>query len=165
MLWKKEETCPFEIENGIVIDYMCDRFVMIIKDDVWTEYEVTAFHHHKLHISFLYDRVCAIFLFENVDSIDTSDASFDIHSCDEAQALLAKDQYDVEIYLVNQANKICAGRSISFDKTASSTIKKSLQKQMDTPYDDDGFDRALQKIQGVYEPFEMEQMALVKSTF
>lgn len=165
MLWKKEEQCPFTLENGIVIDYMKDRFVMMIKDDVWTDYEIHAFQHHKLKLSFLYERVCAIFLFENVDSIDTSDASFDIHNCEEAPSLLAKDQYDVEIYLIDQTNKFCAGRSVSFDKNASSIIKKSLQKQMDTPYDDAGFDRALEKLQGVYEPFEMEDMALVKCSF
>lgn len=165
MLWKKEDGCPFEIENGIVIDYIQDRFVMLIKDDVWTEYEVHAFHHHKLHLSFVYERVCAIFLFENVDAIDTSDASFDIHNCEEAETLLAKQQYDVEIYLIDKNNQVCAGRSISFDKKASKIIRDCLQKQMNTPYDEAGFDRALQKMQGQYEPFEMEEIALLKSVF
>lgn len=165
MLWKKEEICPFTLENGIVIDYMKDRFVMMIKDDVWTEYEIQAFQHHKLKLSFLYERVCAIFLFENVDSIDTSDVSFDIHNCEEAAALLANDQYDVEIYLIDQTNKFCAGRSVSFDKSASRIMKESLSKQMETPYDDAGFDHALEKIQSVYEPYEMEDMASIKCVF
>lgn len=165
MLWKKDEICPFTLEDGIVVDYMENRFVMIIKDDIWTDFEVQAFARNKLYISFLYERVCAMFLFTNVDSIDTSDASFDVHNCDEKEILLQQLQYDMEIYLVGSEHKIYAARSISFDKQASALIRSNLQKQMDTPYDDEGFDRALMKIQGSYEPFEMEEMALLKESF
>lgn len=165
MLFKKEDHCPYELDNGIVIDYVQGSFVMLVKDDVWTDYEIDAFHHHKLNLYFLYQRVCAIFLLENVDSIDTSDASFDIHNCDCAQEILAQEQYSVEAYLINKENIVCAGRSLNFDKAASKTIHDALKKQMDTPYDDAGFDRALEKIQGTYEPFEMEELALIKVSF
>lgn len=165
MLWKKDETCPYDLEDGIMVDYIEERFVLIVKDEVWTDYEVHAFHHNKINISFLYERVCALFLFENSDSIDTSDASFDIHLCDEAEALLHKEQYDMELYLVDQKNVICAGRSISFDKAASTIIRTHLEKQFDTPYDEEGFDRALMKIQSAAQPFELEEKALVKASF
>lgn len=165
MLWNGKEKLPFELENGIVIDYVEGNFVIVVKDDVWTEHEQKALNKHALHIYFVYERICALFLLENVDSIDTSDASFDIHHCDAAQEILSKDQYDVEIYLVDQTNTICACRSVTFDKKASAIIREHLQKQMDTPYDDEGFDRALYKIQMTYEPFEMEEMALVKGEF
>lgn len=165
MLWKQGETAPVDVENGIVIDFVEGRFVIIVKDDVWTEYEQKALHKNALHIYFVYERVCALFLLENVDSIDTSDASFDIHNCDYAKELLEKDQYELEIYLLDSKNMICAARAVTFDKKMSAIIKESLQKQMDTPYDDEGFDRALAKIQGTYEPFEMEEMALCKGVF
>jgi len=165
MLWKQKETIAIPLEDGIVVDFVKGRFAFIIKDDIWTEYECKALFANPLHICFLYERVCAIFLLENTDSIDTSDASFDIHVCEEAQALLEKDRYDAEIYLVDGNNLVCAARAVSFDQTASAIIKKHLQKQMDTPYDEAGFDRALVKIQNSYEPFEMEEKALIKSSF
>lgn len=165
MLWKTGDHAKLPLENGIAIDYTEGRFVLVVKDDIWTEYECRALHHHPLHIYFVYERVCALFLLENVDSIDTSDAIFDIHSCDEAQRLLESELYDMEIYLLDAHDMVCASRRVSFDRKNSAIIRTYLQKQMDTPYDDEGFDRALAKIQGAYEPFEMEQMALFKAIF
>lgn len=165
MYLNKDEVCTLQLENGIVIDYIEDSFVIIVKDDVWTDFEVQAFKRNKLNIYFLYERVCAMFLLENVDSIDTSDCSFDIHDCEQAVNLLSTTQIDVEIYLIDAKNIIKAARRVSFDKQASRIIVDALQKQMDTPYDEEGFDHALAKLQGSYEPFEMENMALVKGSF
>ena len=165
MIWNHGDTLAIPLADGIVIDYVENRFVIVIKDELWCEHECQALHQNPLHIYFLYERVCAIFLVGNVDSIDTSDVSFDIHECAEAKQLLANDQYDVEIYLVNKNQTICAARRLTFSKEQSAIIQEHLCKQYDTPYDDAGFDRALQKIQGMYEPFEMEGMALFKGIF
>lgn len=165
MLWKQDEIIPVELADGIVIDYIEGRFVLVVKDEVWTPYERTALHKNPLHIYFVYERVCAIFLLENVDSIDTSDASFDIHNCEAAAEVLKQEQYELEIYLLDEQNMVCAARCVTFDKKASKIIREHLQKQFDTPYDDAGFDRALFKIQATYEPFEMEAMAVVKGVF
>lgn len=165
MIWKKGDTLTIPFTDGIVMDYMENRFVIVIKDAVWCEHECWALHHNPLHIYFLYERICAIFLVENVDSIDTSDISFDIHECGEAQQLLKNERYDIEIYLVNEDQAVCAARSVSFNREQSEIVREYLQKQYDTPYDEVGFDRALQKIQGTYEPFEMEHMALFKGVF
>lgn len=165
MLWQNNEIIDIKLSEGIVIDFINNRFVVIIKDDVWTDYEKKALHHYPLHIYFVYERVCAFFLIENVDSIDTSDAVFDIHACDEKEAVLKQEQYEVEIYLVNSQNKVCAGRSITLSKADSKIIREALTKQQETAYDDEGFDRALYKLQHTYEPFEMEKLALFKAYF
>lgn len=165
MIWNQGERLSIPLADGIVIDYVENRFVVVIKDALWCEHECQSLHHNPLHIYFLYERVCAVFLIENVDSIDTSDVSFDIHECLEASQLLDQDQYDMEIYLVDQKQTICAARKLSFSKEQSAIIKEHLRKQYETPYDEDGFDRALQKLQGTYEPFEMESMALFKGVF
>lgn len=165
MLWKQGDHTQLALSDGIAVDYTQGRFVLVVKDDVWTEYECKALHQNPLHLYFIYERVCALFLLENVDSIDTSDAIFDIHNCDEASQLLKDETYDMEIYLIDGHDVVCGARKIRFDKQGSEIIRKHLQKQMDTPYDDAGFDRALAKIQGTYEPFEMEEMALFKGIF
>lgn len=165
MIWNQGEQLNIPLADGIVIDYVENRFVVIIKDETWCEHECRSLHRNPLHIYFLYERVCAIFLIENVDSIDTSDVSFDIHECAEANQLLANDQFDMEIYLIDQNQTICASRKLSFSKEQSAVIREHLYKQYDTPYNETGFDRALQKIQGTYEPFEMEDSALFKGVF
>jgi hypothetical protein len=165
MLYNVQEKMPFELSNGIYIDFVDHRFVIIVKDEIWTDYEKEALHRQPLHIYFLYERICGLFLLENVDSIDTSDASFDIHNCDEKDALFQEKCFQVEIYLLNGENLVCAGRSVTFDRSSTQTIKEALKKQSETPYDDAGFDRALAKIQGTYEPFELEPLALVKGIF
>lgn len=165
MIWQNNEAIEAEINDGIVADFFQNRFVIAVKDQVWTEYERKALHQNPLHIYFGYERICAFFLFENVDSIDTSDAIFDIHSCDESKQLLMQEQYDMEIYLLDGQNHVCASRALSFNKKDSEMIRQVLKKQMEAVYDEEGFDRALYKLQHTYEPFEMEQLALVKASF
>lgn len=165
MLWKKDEICPFTLEDGIVMDYLENRFVIIVKDELWSDFEKQALQRNKLNIYFLYERVCAIFLLENVDSIDTSDIIFNIKNCDEKDACIQQMQYEFEIYLIDKENKVCAIRSVTMDKASSTIIREALTMQMNAPFDEEGFDRALMKLQGRYEPFEMEDMALVKAKF
>lgn len=165
MLWSLQQKLPFELTDGICIDFIDHRFVIIVKDDVWTDYEKEALHQQPLHIYFLYERICALFLLENVDAIDTSDISFDIHHCEETEALFQEECYQLEIYLLDQNNIVCAGRSVTFNRSNSQQIKEALKQQLETPYDDAGFDRALAKIQGTYEPFELETFAIFKAVF
>lgn len=168
MLWNKGDVCPAELEDGIIVDYAKGSFIIALKDNVWQEYEIDALQHHKVHISFLYERVCAIFLLTVNDAIETSDASFDIHACDEAQNILSIQKgecYQVEIYLLDKQNNVVASRAITLSLPATMIIHEALQKQMDTPYDDEGFDRALMKIQGVQHPFELEERADVHEEF
>lgn len=165
MNWKTTETCPVELENGIVIDYVNDNFVMLLKDDIWSEFECDAFLHHKMNIGFIYERVCAIFLLEVEDGIEVSDVSFDIHNCEEAKELLASDDcYHIELYLLDAKNTVCASRKITLSRQTTTMIKNTLQRQLDTPYDDEGFDRSLMKIQGTSQPYElMERSAVIES--
>lgn len=165
MLWQNNDKITIAAEDGIMIDYTENRFVIVVKDEIWTDYEINALYHNPLHIYFGYERICAFFLLENVDSIDTSDAVFDIHVCEEKEVLLKQEQYTIEIYLLNQQNKVCASRSLTLSKSESKIIKDALTKQAAAIYDDAGFDRALYKLQHTYEPFEMEQLALIKACF
>lgn len=168
MNWKVNEQCPATIDNGIVVDFTEGKFVMLLKDDVWSEDELHAFLHQKMHISFLYERVCALFFIEIVDGIEVSDASFDIHACEEGKMLIEKgdeDCYGVEIYLINKDNTICAQRKITLSKKASRIIYEKLQIQMETPYDEEGFNRALMKLQTIEEPFELVERSQVHEVF
>ena len=78
---------------------------------------------------------------------------------------MKQEQYDIEIYLIDEQNHVCASRAVSLDKAASKLIRETLAKQSSAVYDDAGFDRALYKLQHIYEPFEMEGMALFKVSF
>ncbi len=165
MIWQNNEVIEAEITDGIAVDFIQNRFVIAIKDQVWTDYERKALKQNPLHIYFGYERICAFFLFENTDSIDTSDAIFDIHGCEESEQLLKQEQYDIEIYLIDEQNHVCASRAVFLDKSASKIIRETLAKQASAVYDDAEFDRALYKLQHTYEPFEMEQLALFKASF
>ena len=76
MIWQNNEVIEAEITDGIAVDFIQNRFVIAIKDQVWTDYERKALKQNPLHIYFGYERICAFFLFENTDSIDTSDLIF-----------------------------------------------------------------------------------------
>ena len=78
---------------------------------------------------------------------------------------MKQEQYDIEIYLIDEQNHVCASRAVFLDKSASKIIRETLAKQASAVYDDAGFDRALYKLQHTYEPFEMEQLALFKASF
>lgn len=167
MLYEKHSIFPYDLkQDGILVDYVEGCFVMVVKDQSWSEFEIQALSKHRITISFLYERVCALFLLEVHDAIDTSDAAFDIHNCEYADQLLKQEEpYDIEIYLVGSGNRICAQRSITLSKAMSELIKEKLEVQAQTPYDEAGFDRALMKLQGSYEPFEMEPMAVCQASF
>lgn len=167
MLYEKNTKFPVELEeDGMVVDFVDNQFVLVIKDQSWSAFEIQALYKHRLTLAFVYERVCAIFLLTIHDAIDTSDAAFDIHNCDQANVLLEmQDPYDMEIYFVDQTHTICASRRISFSKAMSDIIKEKLLAQHQMPYDDEGFDRALAKIQGTSEPFELEPMALCQASF
>ena len=162
MLWKNGDHCGVELEDGIIMDYVKDSFIIAVKDDVWQAYEISALQHHKIHLSFLYERICAIFMFTVEDVIETSDVSFDIHVCEDADHILSLkegDCYSVEIYLIDGENHVCACRRITLSLSASAILKEAMQRQKDISYDEEGYNRALQKIQGVRQPFELVEQA------
>ncbi|MBS6374148.1 MAG: hypothetical protein KH431_06040 [Erysipelotrichaceae bacterium] len=167
MLYEKHSIFPVDLEqDGFLVDYVDGRFVMVLKDRSWSDFEIQALQRHRITVSFLYERVCALFLLEINDAIDTSDAAFDIHNCEHADKLLKQEEpYDIEIYLVDSRHKICAQRSITLPKVMCELMKEKLEIQAQTPYDEAGFDRALMKLQGTYEPFEMEPMAVCQASF
>lgn len=162
MLWNQGDKCPVELEDGIIIDYVKGAFIIALKDTIWQEYEIQSLQQHRLHISFLYERVCAIFMITVEDAIETSDVSFDIHACDEAKQIVSLPKgecYNIEIYLIDGNHHICASRKVTLSLPASELLQNAMKKQMETPYDEEGYNRALQKIQGVNQPFELEERA------
>lgn len=167
MLYEKHSIFPVDLDqNGFLVDYVEGRFVMVLKDQSWSDFEIQALQKHRITVSFLYERVCAVFLLEVTDAIDTSDAAFDIHNCEDADKLLRQEEpYDIEIYLVDVNHKICAQRRITLSKAMSELIKEKLEVQSATPYDEMGFDRALMKLQRTYEPFEMEPLVVCQASF
>lgn len=164
---KKDDIFPYDMEDGIVIDYIDHKFIMVLKDSTWSEFEVKGLTQKKCTISFVYERICAIFLFGIDDCIETSDASFDIHNCEYAEEILSPENecFVFEVYFIDEKNKITGLKKMTLTKEMSKVIQSNLAKQFDATYDDAGFDKALAKLQSQYEPFELEEIAKTKAIY
>lgn len=164
---KKDDIFPFDMEEGIVIDYIDHKFIMVLKDSTWSEFELKGLLQKKCTISFVYERICALFLFGIDDCIETSDASFDIHNCEYADEILSPENecFEFEVYFIDEQNRIAGLKKITFTKEMSKIIQTNLQMQQEATYDDAGFDKALAKLQSQYEPFELEEIAKTKANY
>ncbi|TGY65255.1 hypothetical protein [Dubosiella muris] len=149
---KEKEKFPYEIEEGAVMDYVENRFMLVLKDKEWTEEELGMLD--PLRIGFCYTNGLAIFVLEGGD-IDSSDFYFNIQECDWKDALLNADQVTVEVVLVDQHNDICWKRSKSFTKKDSLMIQETLKKQAEIEFMPGEYDVNISGMQSAYEPFEL----------
>ena len=149
----KKEIFPYDIDQGAIMDYVEDHFMLVIKDEFWTEEELKMLET-PLDLNFCYTMDIAIFVLEGGD-IDSSDFYFNIQECDWKDKLLASSEVDVEILLLNEKNEICWKRRKTLSKEQSQIILNCLKKQNQVQFMPNEFDINTQGLQSAYEPFEL----------
>ena len=160
---KTVEKFPYDVDFGAIMDYVDDRFMLVIKDESWSDEEIALLQKGaKLH--FCYTMDIAIFIFEGGD-IDSSDFYFNVQDCDAKDSLLNQEILDVELLLVNAANEVCFKKRKTMTKEQSEKILDRLHHQNTVTFMPDEFDVNVQGLQDAYEPFELEKYAVVSMTF
>lgn len=161
-----QEHFPIDIAaQGTVMDYVDDEFVFIIKDELWTPYEINAVKQAKLQVDFVYKYDIAIFLLTLVDAIDTSDFIFNVHDNTYDASLFDAQGYSCTLYLLDKENIVQAKRSFQMGKDMSKLIADKLKQQAQAPYLEEEFTCNLEGLQSAMEPFEMQEIALTSGTF
>ena len=77
---EKREKFEYDIDFGAIMDYVENRFMLVIKDEEWTQEEIELIKN-DVHLSFCYTQDIAIFVLEGGD-IDSSDFYFNVQECD-----------------------------------------------------------------------------------
>ena len=160
----------FDIEEeGTVMDYVDGAFLFIVKDEMWTDFELDALKKRPLTIDFVYKYDIPIFLVTLEDAIDTSDFVFNVHDNEYPDSLYQHfdkgSGYRLELILLDKDNVVRGMRKVQLSNDASIIVADTLKKQLEAPYREDEFLCNLEGIQNTWEPFEMQPMALVSETF
>jgi hypothetical protein len=153
----KKEKFPYDLEMGAVMDFVDGRFMLVLKDEFWTDEEI-AMLQSGLKVYFCYTNDIAIFVLEGGD-IDSSDFYFNIQECEDAQKILNADTLEVEVFLLNQDNEICFSRKSSLNAENTKAIQSCLQKQKDVQFMPGEYDVNVEGLQSAYEPFELLKYA------
>lgn len=164
------EKFPVDIEEeGTIMDYVDHEFVFVIKDEMWTEFELAALKRQPLTIDFVYKYDIAIFLLTVEDAIDTSDFIFNVHDNTYDEQLFGEfakgSGYTCVIYLIDAKNIVKGRRIVQLSNAMSSTIAKCLKQQQDVLYREEEFQCNLEGLQATWEPFELQPMAVSSETF
>lgn len=156
-------------EEGTVMDYVDGAFLFIVKDEMWTDFELDALKKRPLTIDFVYKYDIPIFLVTLEDAIDTSDFVFNVHDNEYPDSLYQHfdkgSGYRLELILLDKDNVVRGMRKVQLSNDASIVVADTLKKQLEAPYREDEFLCNLEGIQNTWEPFEMQPMALVSETF
>lgn len=153
----------YDVDLGAIMDYVEDRFMLVIKDEEWNEEEL-ALLNNPLDLHFCYTNDIAIFVLEGGD-IDSSDFYFNIQDCDWKESLLKSNTLDVEVVLVDGKNDICWQKRKTLSKEQSEQILSCLQKQAEVSFMPEEYDVNVQGIQSAYEPYELNKFAVVSIRF
>ena len=153
-------------EEGTVMDYVDGAFVFVLKDEMWSDYEIQAVNRKPLQLDFVFKYDIPLFLLTIEDVIDTSDFVFNIHDGEYPSNLYegSIQGYRGILYLLDQQNRVCAKRVFTMSKIMSTCIRESLHKQKNSPYYEEEFTCNLVGIQSTWEPFELQQFALASDT-
>lgn len=157
------EKFAYDIEPGAIMDFVEDRFMLVIKDDVWEPHEIEM-ARSKMDLTFCYTHDIAIFILEG-GSIDSSDFYFNIQDCDWKDILLNQKLIDVELLLVDRKNNICLKKRKTLTAEQSAIILQCLKKQADVKFMPNEYDINVMGIQNAYEPFELVKYAVVSMKF
>ena len=150
---EKKEKFEYDIDLGAIMDYVENRFMLVIKDEDWTQEEIEMLNS-GIDLHFCYTNDIAIFVLEGGD-IDNSDFYFNVQECDWKNHLFASDCLDVDIILLNKANEICFKKSKTLTKEQSQIIKDCLKQQNEVSFMPSEYDVNVQGIQSAYEPYEL----------
>ena len=145
------------------MDYVNDHFMLVIKDEFWTDEELKMLEQ-PLDLNFCYTQDIAIFVLEGGD-IDSSDFYFNIQDCDWKDNLLSSSLIDIEVILLDQKNYICWKKRKTLNLQQSTEILNCLKRQNDVQFMPNEFDVNVQGIQSAYEPFELNKFSKVAIKF
>ncbi len=149
----------YEIEIGTIMDYVEDHFMLVIKDETWSDEEIELIKKGAT-LNFCYTQDLAIFVLEGGD-IDSSDFYFNIQDCDLKDEILEKELLDVELILVDGKNNVWYSKRKTLSLEQSKIILDCLKKQAQVGFMPGEYEVNIAGIQSAYEPFELEKFSKV----
>ena len=149
----------YDVEIGTIMDYVEDHFMLVIKDETWSDEEIELIKKGAT-LNFCYTQDLAIFVLEGGD-IDSSDFYFNIQDCDLKDEILEKELLDVELILVDGKNNIWYSKRKTLSLEQSKIILDCLKKQAQVGFMPGEYEVNIAGIQSAYEPFELEKFSKV----
>ena len=147
--------CPFHIEEGVMIDFVEDQWLILIKDAVWQDEEIKAFRRNPGRLAFLpLDTV--VFFTVNIDDVQESES---------ADAILAQTGMPVTLALISSQDEVLALRQLTLGNAESSQVKEQLKRILDAGYEAEVSNHQIDKTQARYQPYELEEKALFTAAF
>ena len=117
----------YDVEIGTIMDYVEDHFMLVIKDETWSDEEIELIKKGAT-LNFCYTQDLAIFVLEGGD-IDSSDFYFNIQDCDLKDEILEKELLDVELILVDGKNNVWYSKRKTLSLEQSKIILDCLKNQ------------------------------------
>lgn len=149
----------YDVEIGTIMDYVEDHFMLVIKDETWSDEEIELIKKGAT-LNFCYTQDLAIFVLEGGD-IDSSDFYFNIQDCDLKDEILEKELLDVELILVDGKNNVWYSKRKTLSIEQSKIILDCLKKQAQVGFMPGEYEVNIAGIQSAYEPFELEKFSKV----
>lgn len=149
----------YDVEIGTIMDYVEDHFMLVIKDETWSDEEIELIKKGAT-LNFCYTQDLAIFVLEGGD-IDSSDFYFNIQDCDLKDEILEKELLDVELILVDGKNNVWYSKRKTLSLEQSKIILDCLKKQAQVGFMPGEYEVNIAGIQSAYEPFELEKFSKV----
>lgn len=149
----------YDVEIGTIMDYVEDHFMLVIKDETWSDEEIELIKKGAT-LNFCYTQDLAIFVLEGGD-IDSSDFYFNIQDCDLKDEILEKELLDVELILVDGKNNVWYSKRKTLSLEQSNIILDCLKKQAQVGFMPGEYEVNIAGIQSAYEPFELEKFSKV----
>ncbi len=149
----------YDVEIGTIMDYVEDHFMLVIKDETWSDEEIELIKKGAT-LNFCYTQDLAIFVLEGGD-IDSSDFYFNIQDCDLKDEILEKELLDVELILVDGKNNVWYSKRKTLSSEQSKIILDCLKKQAQVGFMPGEYEVNIAGIQSAYEPFELEKFSKV----
>lgn len=149
----------YDVEIGTIMDYVEDHFMLVIKDETWSDEEIELIKKGAT-LNFCYTQDLAIFVLEGGD-IDSSDFYFNIQDCDLKDEILEKELLDIELILVDGKNNVWYSKRKTLSLEQSQIILDCLKKQAQVGFMPGEYEVNIAGIQSAYEPFELEKFSKV----
>ena len=149
----------YDVEIGTIMDYVEDHFMLVIKDETWSDEEIELIKKGAT-LNFCYTQDLAIFVLEGGD-IDSSDFYFNIQDCDLKDEILEKELLDVELILIDGKNNVWYSKRKTLSLVQSKIILDCLKKQAQVGFIPGEYEVNIAGIQSAYEPFELEKFSKV----
>lgn len=149
----------YDVEIGTIMDYVEDHFMLVIKDETWSDEEIELIKKGAT-LNFCYTQDLTIFVLEGGD-IDSSDFYFNIQDCDLKDEILEKELLDVELILVDGKNNVWYSKRKTLSLEQSKIILDCLKKQAQVGFMPGEYEVNIAGIQSAYEPFELEKFSKV----